>query len=246
MKKFYFIKRNPYTIIGSILFLSCSCLLFILGLISVFINNCIYNVSIFSVQFDIVVFSVFFLTLLIVSIITLIMVIKDYRKTYEVGEGKIKFNRKYSDYGNPLKHIADISADKSNKMVYNISSIPFIFITRKQSTKIGVSVIENEKINGKKQVMGQCYLLNKFVYDKERCFENSVFERLNKRNDYKSQFYEVLCSMYYQEGAFDALLGNGFCGDIYLSQAIYKPRKQSFDEMFKKYNVSAEKIHLVE
>ena len=240
MKKFNFFKKNTFNYACAVLF-SFLCLMFFGAIIIyVFTNS---SPVLFYKLLNIVV-TCLFLVFLFFSLKILVSTIIHYKATYQIGNGKLKFVGKCPTYSNVPANTIIKKSKKQVESVIDVSGINFIFITNKQATKVGTCVIEKEEINGIKQVMGQMYILREFVYNEERCCESFMFESLNKRKDYLSQFYETMCSMIFQEDALNELYKNGFCGDIFLSSTIYQPRKQVFDEMFEKYSVPVEKIHI--
>lgn len=237
MSKFYFRKKtcvyylSIISIIGAIFLSIIGTLYFCFGAE----ENSVFNIG-----------SVFFFSTSLIFLVFLFSLIKSYNKFYKISDKKLKF------YGNAgfdsivrYDKIFTSLFKKQQLQVVSITDIKYCFITEFHY-RIGNSTlyIEKEKVNNEKHFAGYIFLLNKFVYDKERCNNSYSFNQLNKRKDYLSQFYETLCSMIYQEDALNELYKNGFCGDIFLSSTIYQPRKQVFDELFVKYSVPVEKIHI--
>lgn len=213
------------------------------------------NILVYSFLLLIVFFSLFvfiydksILGIIISSVFLLILIIAlcffflKYKRNFEITEGKLKFFKKANLYTNVINAFPRIYSEEKN---VSISSIPFIFITTFEYSRGRGIIREKEKIDGKKQVCGYMFLLDKFIYNEERCKDSYTFESLNRREDFISQSYNAICSMCYQKEVLNELFLNGFNGKIYIKREIYEPRKADFDNLFFKHNYQINNLHII-
>ncbi len=226
--KYNFIKKG-LIYYGNILAFS-SLLLIVLSILFVFIyTKLILGIAICSV-------------FLVILIIVICFFFLKYKRNFEITEGKLKFFKKANLYTNVINAFPRIDSEEYN---ITISSIPFIFITTFEYPGGRGIINEKEKINGKLQVCGYMFLLDKFIYNEERCKDSYTFESLNRREDFISQSYNAICSMCYQKEVLNELFLNGFNGEIYIKREIYEPRKTDFDNLFLTHNYQINNLHII-
>lgn len=235
MREFYFRKKNGIyfsTVICSVIMVAI-CLFFGIFFCFDMPKNIFF-----------ILWNIFYFIGIIILVITLFKYIALYKKSYKIQDKKLEFYGK-ADFDSVVRYDKIFKNTKRQLQTVSIPDISYCFITEFKY-RIGISslYIEKEKLNDQKCVAGYMFLLSQFVFDKERCSDSETFNRFNERKDYKSQFYETMCSMLYQEQALNALYENGFCGEIFISSTIYQPRKQSFDGIFSKHSVPKDKIHI--
>ncbi len=226
--KFNFLKKGVVYYCG-ILFFSFLLLIVLFSLLVFIYDKSILGIAISSV-------------FLLILIIALCFFFLKYKRNFEITEGKLKFYKKASLYTNVINAFPRIDSEEYN---ITISSIPFIFITTFEYSRGRGIIKEKEKIDGKQQVCGYMFLLDKFIYDKDRCKDSYTFESLNRREDFISQSYNAICSMCYQKEVLNQLFLNGFTGEIYIKKEIYEPRKTDFDNLFLKHNYQINNLHIV-